>query len=513
MNEERAAIRCVYCLRECAGTTWHILAECTHDALVTARAEGRVRILQALDEIEKGETPTAATRVWREAFREEDGCWKPPPDWTDEMTKAGEVFNPWYGLFPPAWLDSRWREKGEEYRHWTSTVSELRRVGQASLEACHGVWTAAARLWGERARQPRSGTAGPSRTDHIVAAMIRRWARVPPRPAADFLFQQTLQAADSALTAKALTLSKIRGRRQTAHEATLLRWNEWPAQERVLWYRAARESLVVSNRARRLWQATRRKKRQRRQLQSSMMRAAGSVRDSGKQGAGVCGDGHGEGGGAPGAVRPNMRAELTQATDHGVCALRLGGGSGRSVGTERAPVGGSGAKHGGRIADVTRGSTAPRLQGQKRTRKEVEEGRGLRTGSRKRLQQQDIRRFGGGGGADNPGSGHQRCEASQCAAGASARSIMPHSKGDAEMTMQGGRTTPRGYKRQRADNGKLEHEEGEEKGTEPRRKAPRERGSGTGAAGSSSGSTAGLEGAGRTRRAREARTSWKDTFS
>ena len=100
---------------------------------MTARAAGRVRILQALDDIEKGEPPTAATRVWREAFREEDGCWVPPPDWTDEMTKAGEAFNPWYGLFPPAWLDNRWREKGEEYRHWTSTVSEIRRVGQVAL--------------------------------------------------------------------------------------------------------------------------------------------------------------------------------------------------------------------------------------------------------------------------------------------------------------------------------------------------------------------------------------------
>ena len=99
MNEERAAIRGDHCLRECAGTTWHILAECTHDALVTARAAGRARILQALNDIEKGEPPTAATRVWREAFREEDGCWVPPPDWTDgEMTKAGEAFNPWYGI-------------------------------------------------------------------------------------------------------------------------------------------------------------------------------------------------------------------------------------------------------------------------------------------------------------------------------------------------------------------------------------------------------------------------------
>jgi hypothetical protein len=550
-NAGGAANRCDHCLRECAGTTWHILAECTHDALVTARAAGRVRILQALDDIEKGEPPTAATRVWREAFREEDGCWVPPPDWTDEMTKAGEAFNPWYGLFPPAWLDNRWREKGEEYRHWTSTVSEIRKVGQVALEACHGVWTAAARLWGERARQPRPGTTGLSRTDHIVAAMIRRWATVPPRPATDFLFQQTLQAADSALTAKAMTLNKIRGRRHTAHEATLLRWSEWPAQERVLWYRTARESLVVSNRARRLWQATRRKtKRQRRQLQSAMLRATCTLRDFDKQGAGAGGDGYGEGGGAPGEAHPGAdritRAALTQDIAYGA-----GGGSGRSDIAEGA----------------ARGTMAPRAQGQKRTRKE-EEGKRLHTGSRKRLQQQDIRRFGGGGRADNPESGrqrceacqsaagtsarpstthiqgdaalirqgrfltprgckrqradagtlkqlsgHQRCEARKCAAGNSERSNTTHSKGDAALTRQGGGSTPRGCKRQRADAGTLEHEECEDNGTEPRKKAPRVGGNGTGAAGSSSGSTARWEGAGRTRRARETRTSWKDTFS
>jgi len=327
-----------------------------------------------------------------------------------------------------------------------------------ALEACHGVWTAAARLWGERARQPRPGTAGPSRTDHIVAAMIRRRARVPPRPATDFLFQQTLQAADSALTAKAMTLNKIRGRRHTAHEATLLRWSEWPAQEkRVLWYRTARESLVVSNRARRLWQATRRKtKRQRRQLQSSMLRATCTLRDFDKQGAGAGGAGYGEGGGAPGEAHPPgadriARAALTQDIAYGA-----GGGSGRSDIAEGA----------------ARGPTAPRVQGQKRTRK-AEEGKGLHTGSRKRLQQQDIRRFGGGGRADNPESGRQRCEARHSAAGTSARPITTHTKGDAALTRQRGMSTPRGCKRQRADAGTLEHEEGEDKGTEPRKKAPR----------------------------------------
>ena len=105
---------------------------------------------------------------------------------------------------------------------------------------------------------------------------------------------------------------------------------------------------------------------ERRQLPSSI--AAGSVRASGTQIAGTSGDEHGERGGAPGAARPGAdwrtNAELTQTTDHGVRdTLRLGGGSGRSVGVERAPVGGSSAKHVERAADVTRGSTAPRLQG------------------------------------------------------------------------------------------------------------------------------------------------------
>jgi hypothetical protein len=330
-----------------------------------------------------------------------------------------------------------------------------------------------------------------------------------------------------------------------------LRWSEWPAQERVLWYRTARESLVVSNRARRLWQATRRKtKRQRRQLQSAMLRATCTLRDFDKQGAGAGGDGYGEGGGAPGEAHPGAdritRAALTQDIAYGA-----GGGSGRSDIAEGA----------------ARGTMAPRAQGQKRTRKE-EEGKRLHTGSRKRLQQQDIRRFGGGGRADNPESGrqrceacqsaagtsarpstthiqgdaalirqgrfltprgckrqradagtlkqlsgHQRCEARKCAAGNSERSNTTHSKGDAALTRQGGGSTPRGCKRQRADAGTLEHEECEDNGTEPRKKAPRVGGNGTGAAGSSSGSTARWEGAGRTRRARETRTSWKDTFS
>ena len=60
-----------------------------------------------------------------------------------------------------------------------------------------------------------------------------------------------------------------------------------------------------------------------------MMRAAGSVRDSDKQGAGVGGAGYGEGGGAPGEAHPPAgadriaRAALTQDIAYGA-----GGGSG-----------------------------------------------------------------------------------------------------------------------------------------------------------------------------------------
>ena len=203
-----------------------------------------------------------------------------------------------------------------------------------------------------------------------------------------------------------------------------------------------------------------------------MLRATCTLRDFDKQGAGAGGAGYGEGGGAPGEAHPGAdriaRAALTQDTAYGA-----GGGSGRSDKAERAPVGGSSTKHdGGRPADdTTRGSTAPRLQGQKRTRK-AEEGKGLHTGPRKRLQQQDIRRFGGGGMADNPESGHQRCEARHSAAGTSARPIMMHTKGDAALTRQRGVSTPRGCKRQRPDDKTFEHEEGEGKGTEPRKKVP-----------------------------------------
>ena len=192
------------------------------------------------------------------------------------------------------------------------------------------------------------------------------------------------------------------------------------------------------------------------------MRATYALRDFDKQGAGAGGAGYGEGGGAPGEAHPGAdriaRAALTQDIAYGA-----GGGSGRSDIAEGA----------------ARGPTAPRVQGQKRTRK-AEEGKGLHTGPRKRLQQQDIRRFGGGGMADNPESGHQRCEARHSAAGTSARPITTHTKGDAALTRQRGFSTlRRGCKRQRADAGTLEHEEGEDKGTEPRKKAPRVGGNGS----------------------------------
>ena len=134
-GEGQTPNKCDHCQRPCEGTTWHVIAECGNAELVTAREQGRERITQTLDDIERARGPTRTTSVWREAFSMADGKWVAPPEWRDELTKAGEVFNPWYGLFPPHWLDDRWQEKGDGHSHWTGAVSELRKLGQTALEA------------------------------------------------------------------------------------------------------------------------------------------------------------------------------------------------------------------------------------------------------------------------------------------------------------------------------------------------------------------------------------------
>ena len=148
-GEGQTPNQCDHCQRPCEGTTWHVIAECEHAELVAAREQGRERITQTLDDIERARGPTQTTSLWREAFSMADGKWASPPEWRDEQTKAGEVFNPWYGLFPPHWLDGdRWQEKGDGYSHWTGAVSELRKLGQTALEACHGVWILRRRGYG-----------------------------------------------------------------------------------------------------------------------------------------------------------------------------------------------------------------------------------------------------------------------------------------------------------------------------------------------------------------------------
>ena len=125
--------RCDLCGEKSQGTTWHILGRCTNPELILARhARSQQKLRQALDETFHPLLP--ASKCYRnllDALSMEGDCWTTPTDWEDEVTRAGEASNPWYGLllFPASWLDD-WHEEGDgSYSHWSKGVVVPQKTG------------------------------------------------------------------------------------------------------------------------------------------------------------------------------------------------------------------------------------------------------------------------------------------------------------------------------------------------------------------------------------------------
>jgi len=148
-GEER---KCDLCGEVGEGSTWHILAKCTMKELQEEREKGQRAIMAEIDrQFQKG--GRVGTRdSWERAFRMEKGQWLDEELRELETCKAGDYFNPWYGLFPPEWLDRIHREGTGGRREWERAVVGLRQLGQVVIMACYHVWVAAGKLWGDKER-------------------------------------------------------------------------------------------------------------------------------------------------------------------------------------------------------------------------------------------------------------------------------------------------------------------------------------------------------------------------
>jgi hypothetical protein len=135
------------------GNTWHILGECLHPSLRSAREEATDGVWV---EVQKMMADSSTRRElgarWLSALVLEGGKWSRPAGWGVGYRTAGTVSNPWYGLFPPSWLDGWCAAHDDSALTYHQGVGTLRKLCGIMLDACRRVWRAAAVVWLDKRR-------------------------------------------------------------------------------------------------------------------------------------------------------------------------------------------------------------------------------------------------------------------------------------------------------------------------------------------------------------------------
>ena len=98
-------MQCDFCTRKCAGSTWHIMAECPATPLLEARKTGSEQLQELASQVWRGVGVDGPNPEWEQEITMEGGEWRRPRDWPKGDPRAGNVANPWYGVFSASWLD------------------------------------------------------------------------------------------------------------------------------------------------------------------------------------------------------------------------------------------------------------------------------------------------------------------------------------------------------------------------------------------------------------------------
>ena len=84
-------------------------------------------------------------------MHEQGGGWAAPIGWLGHGGSLnGSRINPWYGLFPPEWLDGVGEDGGDPERAgsvWERRRKQLQRLGDCCLRMCADMWSMACFLW------------------------------------------------------------------------------------------------------------------------------------------------------------------------------------------------------------------------------------------------------------------------------------------------------------------------------------------------------------------------------
>jgi hypothetical protein len=146
-----ALARCPLCAASLY-TQWHILAECPHPDLRSARLEVAVELRELAASLfdNKVNPFKHPLNDWQLMFATESGCWVWP-----EVERRREVDHQagwntcqWYGLWDRRYLDGWVQQLGDVVaaRHWFRITAIMQKIGWGAIEGCKKIWGIARRL-------------------------------------------------------------------------------------------------------------------------------------------------------------------------------------------------------------------------------------------------------------------------------------------------------------------------------------------------------------------------------
>ena len=183
-----------------------------------------------------------AMEVIVEALTVEGDKWRAPWGWEGEGGKVGDSPNPWYGIFPSAWLDI-WCGKDEQGAKVVDQVTNrLMTLSEAAVQGCREVWTEAGKVWGERAQTERERERAQVIQARQLARAEKRKAELLKRTQTDeklrksFLHAANVQRAIEEVSRAAQEV-KNRGGWQSGRRDPILDWTHWSLTKLLAWWR------------------------------------------------------------------------------------------------------------------------------------------------------------------------------------------------------------------------------------------------------------------------------------
>ena len=177
-----------------------------------------------------------------EALTVEGDRWRAPWGWEGEGGKAGDSPNPWYGIFPRAWLDIWWGKDEQSTKVVDQVTNRLMNLSEAAVQGCREVWNEAGKVWGEREHTVRERERAQVTQARQSARREKRKAELLKRTETDekirksFIHSANVKKAIEEATRVAQEVQN-RGGWKSGRRDPILDWTHWSLSRLLSWWK------------------------------------------------------------------------------------------------------------------------------------------------------------------------------------------------------------------------------------------------------------------------------------